>query len=80
MMYIGFIFYHILCISTKLRICIRKVCILDRIKKRIFGILALFAQCTNVIFRGLKESYKMKIAYNPYLILNDFHVLKTALK
>ena len=44
MMYVGLIFDQILCISTKLRICIRKVCILDRIKKRIFGILALFAQ------------------------------------
>ena len=45
MMYIWLIFDQTLCISTKLRICIRKVHILDRIKNQIFGILALFAQC-----------------------------------
>ena len=44
MMYIGLIFDQILCISTKLSICIRNVRILDRIKNQIFGILALFAQ------------------------------------
>ena len=36
-MYVGFRFDKIWCISTKLRICIRNVCILERIQNLIFG-------------------------------------------
>ena len=46
MTYIGCIFDQICCISTKLRICIRYVRILERIKIWYLGILDLFAQCS----------------------------------